>query len=297
MGPLRVLLGALVFGVLFTGGYALAARTGVSLTSEGPRPETVTVDWGDTVAFSNVDTVERTVTSDRAQMNSGAIAPGGTFEFQFIQRAGSYRYNQLGTRPTTFGVVSLTAKGTVTLRVGRQLVPYGSSVTLAGKSSYPGTPVAVQFNPAGASGEWTTVATQTAAADGTYSGRARMTAGGRLRARVAADQISSDIVDIKILPRLKMKVSRTRVAKSTRIVVTGRVTPASAGDTVDLEERRQGESRWERTKTKNVSKRGVVTFVVRASEGRTLLRLSLTRGGLNAGFAPVTSRPILVVGR
>jgi hypothetical protein len=296
MGPLRVLLGALVCGALFTGGYALAARTGVSLTSAGPQPATVTVDWGDTVAFSNVDTVERTVTSDRAQMSSGAIAPGGTFEFQFTGRAGSYRYNQLGTRPTTFGIVVLTAKGTVTLRASRELVPYGSSITLAGRSSYPGAPVEVQFNPAGAVGEWTAIATETAAGNGAYSGRARMTEGGRLRAVVAAGQIRSDILDVRVLPRLKVRVSRTRVPKSTRIVVTGRVTPAAAGDSVDLEERRAGESRWERTRTKNLSKRGLVTFVVRASEGRTFLRLSLARGGINAGFAPVTSRPTLVVG-
>jgi hypothetical protein len=122
-----------------------------------------------------------------------------------------------------------------------------------------------------------------------------MTAGGRLRAVVAAGQIRSEFADIRILPRLRMRVSRNRVAKSSRILITGRLTPASAGDSIDLEERPQGE-RWERTRTKDVSRRGTVTFVVRASEGRTFFRLSLARGGVNAGFAPVTSRPALVVG-
>jgi hypothetical protein len=296
MGPLRVLLGALVLGALFTGGYALAARSSVSLTSSGPQPGTVTVDWNDTVAFTNADTVERTVTSDRAQMSSGAIAPGGTFEFQFTGRAGPYRYNQLGTRPTTFGVVVLTATGRVTLRAGRELVPYGSSVTLGGRSSYPATPVQVQFNPAGASGEWSTVANLTASGDGTYAGRTRLTAGGRLRALVAAGQIRSDFVDVRILPRLQMRVSRNRAPKGSRIVITARLTPASAGDSVDLEARFPGESRWERTTTKSFSRQGTATLAVKVPEGRTSYRLSLSRGGLNAGFAPVTSRSALVVG-
>ena len=296
MGLLRVLLGVLVLGALLTSGYALAASATVSLTAEGPRPEMVTVDWGDTVVFSNVDTVERTVTSERAQMNSGAIPPGGTFEFQFTGRTGSYRFTQLGTRPTSFGFVVLTAKGKVTLTTGRQLVPYGSTISLAGRSSYPGTPVQVQFRPAGATGDWAPVLDVTAGGNGTYSGRTRPTAGGRLRALVAAGQVSSDLVDITILPRLQIRVSRNRVKESRRIVVTGRVTPASAADSVDLEERSQGQSRWQRKATKAVSKRGTVTFVVKVSSGRNLLRLVLARGALNAGFAPVTSRPALVVG-
>ncbi len=296
MGPLRVLLGALVLGALFTGGYALAASTSVSLTSGGPQPATVTVDWNDTVAFTNADTVERTVTSDRAQMNSGAIAPGNTFEFQFTSRAGAYRYNQLGTRPTTFGVVVLTATGRVTLRAGRAVVPFGSSIAFGGRSSYPGTPVEVQFNPAGAFGEWGAVANLTAAGDGAFAGRARLTAGGRLRALVAAGQIRSDFVDVSIVPRLRMRVSRNRVRKGSRVVITARVTPASAGDTVDLEARFPGESRWERMATKNLSREGTATLAVKVPEGRTSYRLSLSRGGLNAGFSPTTSRPALVVG-
>ena len=298
MGPLRVLLGAFVLGALFTGGYALAARATVSLTAQGPQPATVTIDWGDTVAFSNADTVERMVTSERVQMSSGAIAPGGTFEFPFTARAGSYRFNQLGTRPSTFGFVVLTAKGTVTLQTGRRIVPFGSTLSLAGRSSYPGTPVEVQFRAAGVSGQWATVSSVMAAANGAYSGRSRLIAGGRLRALVAGGQISSDLVDVEVLPRLTMRVSRTRVQKGRRIVVTGRLVPASAAEGVALEERRHGESRsrWERTASKNVTKRGTVTFVVRAPEGRTSFRLTVTRGDLNAGFAPVTSRPKLVVG-
>jgi hypothetical protein len=296
MGVLRTVFGVLACALLLTGGYALAATASVSLTAKGPEPATVSIEWGDTVAFSNVDTVERTVTSERAQMNSGAIPPGGTYEFQFTGRRGPNRFTQFGTRPNSFGFVVLTVTGKVTLQTSRQIVPYGSTITLAGRSSYPGTPVQVQFRPAGATGDWAPVFDVTAGANGTYSGRTRPTAGGRLRALVAAGQVSSELVDTRILPGLQIRVSRNRVKESRRIVVTGRVIPASAANSVDLEERSQGQSRWQRKATKAVSKRGTVTFVVKVSSGRNLLRLVLARGALNAGFAPVTSRPALVVG-
>jgi hypothetical protein len=298
MGLLRTIVGVLVLGLLFGGGFAFAAvtaRSTVSLTAEGPDPATVTIDWGDTVAFSNADTVERAVESARAEMASGPIPPGASYEFRFTGRAAPYRFTQTGTRPTTFGLVVLTTKGKVTLAINRQVVPFGASSTLAGRSSYPGTPVQVQFRPTGATSDWAPILNVTAAGNGAYSGRTRLTGGGRLRALVAAGQVSSEFVDVSILPRLQMRVRPTRVSKGSRIVVTGRVTPARAATSVDLEERRGGEN-WQRKSTKAVSKQGVVTFVFPATAGRNRLRLTLKRGALNAGFEPVTSRSTLVVG-
>lgn len=296
MRPLRALLAALAFGALFAGGYALAARTTVSLTAEGPQPATVTVDWNDTVVFSNADTVDRAVMSQRAPFDSGIIPPGGTYEYRFEGRAGRYSFIQTGTRPTTSGVVVLAPRGKVTLRASEQVARYGTSIALTGRSSYGGTPVVIQLRPAGAEGEWATALTLNAGAEGTYGGTLRMTVGGRLRALVAAGQVGSDLVNVDVLPRIQVRVNRNRVEKGARIVVTGRVVPASAALRIDLEERRQDRSNWLRKATKAVSRDGTVTFVVAASGGRNHLRLALKRGGLESGFAPTVSRALLIVG-
>ena len=287
----------LVFGVLFAGGYALAAGAPVSLTAQGPQPATVTVDWGDTVTFSNQDSVERGVNSARAEITDVKIPPGASYEHRFDGRAGRYGYTQTGSRPTFSGVVMLTAAGKVTLKASKALVPYGSSITLSGRSAYPGTPVAVQFRPGGSSVDWVTLFSPDAGADGSFAEATKLNAGGRLRALVAAGQVSSEFVNVAVVPGVKSGLSRSRVPKGTKIVVTARIVPATAVSSVDLEERRGGDRRgWTRKATKRVSKNGTVRFVVAAAEGRSFLRLSLKRGALDPGFAPTVGRSMFVVG-
>ncbi len=291
----RGVLLVLVFGVLFAGGYALAAGAPVSLTPQGPQPATVTIDWGDTVTFSNQDSIERGINSPRAEIVNVPIPPGASYEHRFDGRAGRYSYVQTGSRPNFAGVVMLTATGKVTLKASKALVPYGASITLSGKSTYVGTPVAVQFRASGSSADWTTLFSPNAAADGSYAGKTRLTVGGRMRALVAAGQISSTFVDAAVVPRVQAGASRRRAPKGTKIVVTGRVVPASAVSSVDLEERR-GNRGWLRKATKSVPKSGTVKFVVAVADGQNVFRLSLKRGALDPGFAPTVSRALLVVG-
>ena len=285
----------LVFGALFVGGYALAASSPVALTAQGPQPATVTVDWGDTVTFSNQDSVERGVNSPRAEIADVKIPPGGSYEHRFDGRAGRYGYTQTGPRPTFAGVVMLTATGTVTLKASRVLAPYGASITLSGKSTYVGTPVAVQFRATGSAADWATLSSPNAGADGAFAARTKLTVGGRLRAVVAAGQISSPVVDVAVVPRVQASVDRRRVPKGAKVVVTGRVVPASAVATVDLEERR-GNRGWLRKATKSVPKSGTVRFVVAVADGKNVFRLSLKRSALDSGYAPTASRALFVVG-
>jgi len=293
---LRTVIGLLAFGLLLTGGYALAATASVSLTAKGPEPATVSIDWGDTVVFSNGDTVDHGVTSQRAGMTSPTIPPGGTFEHRFDGRAGPNTFVQTGTRPTFSGVVVLTVSGEVTLKTSTKRGAYGSNVTLSGRSTYAGTPVVIQIRYAGATGDWATLMTLPTGVDGSYSGRFRLTAGGRLRARTAADQLSSDLQDVAVLPRIRARVARSRVPKGARVVITVQIVPAAAADSVDLEERVEGRRGWLRKSTKAVPESGKVKFVFKAARGRTQLRLSLKRGALEPGFEPIVSKSMLVIG-
>lgn len=285
----------LAFAVLFASGYALAGTAGVSLTAAGPEPKEVTVDWGDTVVFSNADKVDRGITLPRVAVTSPPIPPGGSFEHRFDDRAGRYNFQQTGPRPTFSGVVVLTVNGKLTLKTSKKVGAYRSSVTLSGRSTYAGTPVVIQNRKLGAAGDWTTLMTLPTAADGSYSGRIRLTAPGRLRARTAADQVTSEFQDLAVVPRIQARASRNRVPKGARVVITVLIVPAGAAASVDLEERLQGRG-WLRKSSKAVPKSGKVKFVFKVVKGRTQFRLALKRGGLDPGFQPVVSKSMLVVG-
>jgi plastocyanin len=287
-------LGAIVVAV----GGAVAATSGVALTSQGPTPATVTVEWGDTVEFTNGDSVGRGVTIPRVGVTSPTLAPGEKFSYRFDGRAGRYGYMQTGAPApaTRSGAVVVNVTGKLTLVSSAAVAPYGSQVTLSGRSSYPGTPVVVQSRPAGASGDWTTLATVPAAGNGTYSTRFRLTAGARLRARTAADQVTSSTLSIGVRPLLRIRVAPRTAQQGTRIVVTGVVVPGAAARSANLEERLAGRTTWSRKDTKRVPRTGKVSFTFRAVAGRTRYRIVLNRTGLQPGFEPVSSATVLVVG-
>lgn len=291
---LSVLLGAVALGV---GSVALAATSGVSLTGQGPSPDTVTIEWGDTVEFTNGDSVARGVTIPRVGVTSPALAPGDKFSYRFDGRGGRYGFMQTGAPPppSRSGAVVVNVTGKLSLAASKSIAAYGTQITLSGKSSYPGTPVVIQSRPAGASGDWATMATATPSDTGAYSARFRLTSGLRLRARTAADQVTSSTVSVGARPLLRIKAAPRRTTEGSRIVVTGVVVPGSAAKTANLEERLPGRSTWSRKDTKRVAKNGAVSFTVRVVAGRSRYRLVLNRTGLQAGFEPTTSVPVLVV--
>lgn len=300
MGTLRlrmlfVLLGVAALGV---GGAALAATAGISLTSQGPTPDTVTVEWGDTVEFTNNDSVGRGVTLPRVGVTSPTLTPGETFSYRFDGRAGRYGFMQTGAPPppSRSGAVVVNVTGKLSLAVSAAVAAYGSQVTVSGRSSYPGTPVLIQSRPSGASGDWAPFLTAPTSETGTYSVRFRLTAGVRLRARTAADQLTSSTASVSARPRLRIRVAPRSAARGSRIVVSGVVVPGQAARTANLEERLAGRSTWLRKDTRRVAKSGTVSFTFRAVAGRTRYRLALNRTGLQPGFEPVASAPVLVVG-
>ena len=201
----------------------------------GRSPETVTVNWGDTVTYSNGDSIEHVVRIPRVEVTSPTIPPGGTFEYVFD---GGDRELQL--RPA--GKPQLLRAGR---RQGRRLrhaqvgaprsCSSAKSVTLSGTSAFPGSPVIVRGRDAGAGGS-------AEAGPRAQRGRGRLV----LRPSPAAPRRPLPGPRGRRPARLRhgrhrsfVRRSRSRLdvapgLEGTRITVTRSVTPSQSADRADL---------------------------------------------------------------
>ena len=295
MRRLRVLAAVLGLVALGTAGYALGAGASISLTASGPQPETVTVNWGDTVVYSNADSVEHAIRIPRAEVTTPAIPPGGTFEQKYEGRGGNYNFVQVGTRNHA-GQVVVKVDGDVTLKASASTVKYGKSVTLSGTSAYPGHPVIVRGRDAGAGGDWKNVLELVAGQDGSYSGSLRPKVGARYQARAAADQLASKMADVAVKPSVTIAVSRRVAPAGSTLTVTGRILPGGAVDRADLLGYDQRRKRWVAVSTRAVAKSGKVVYRVKVEEGANRLKISFRRGSTSAGYTPAESRFVRVLG-
>jgi plastocyanin len=291
----RSVAAGLGLAVLGAAGYAFGAGVGVTLTAEGPQPETVTVNWGDTVTYSNADSVEHGVTIPRAEVSSPAIPPGAMFEHVFDGRGGNYNFVQLGKR-NHGGRVVVRVDGTATLKGSPAIVPFGKAITLSGQSSFPGKPVVIRGREAGAGGDWKNMFTLTAREDGSFSVRTRPRIGSRYQARVAADQIASRTVDVAVRPTIAIALSRRTAPAGTTITVTGKVRPGRAVGRADLSGYDNRRKRWVVLLTRGVAKDGKVAFRVKVAEGSTRLRISARRAETASGYTPAQSKIVRVLG-
>jgi plastocyanin len=74
---------AIVVAWVVTGAVALARDHGVNIVGLAFAPSSLTVDNGDTVTWSNGDTVSHTVTADNGTFDTGTIAAGATASVTF----------------------------------------------------------------------------------------------------------------------------------------------------------------------------------------------------------------------
>lgn len=279
---------------LVLAGSVLAASFEVSLTTNGPAPENVTVNWGDTVAFANKGSATYEIAIPGLDVTSPPIAPGGSHGVTFTGRGGTFRFVQRGGARTHSGQVRVTVSGSVTLATGTSVVPFGQAVTLSGRSSFPGTAVVVSGRPMGAGGDVTTLLETTASADGTFSGRIRPATGLRLQARVAAGQVASRTLSMRVRPRATISLSPRTAPAGQRISVQSRVTPASAASRANLVVYDQERKRWTTQQSRPIPSSGRVAFVYRPSAGRTRMRVEVRSP--RPGFVSVDTRVVTVVG-
>ena len=111
---------------------ALAATQPVDITRAGFTPNKVTIDFGDTVTWTNKDTQDHQVLADQAAFpTSPVLTPNQAYSYTFT-KSGSFGYRD---------ALNTNRRGTVTVRPGISIkaasavVSYGKTTTLSGSVS------------------------------------------------------------------------------------------------------------------------------------------------------------------
>jgi plastocyanin len=137
MRRLALLLASL--SILDAAGGAGSKTVAVSITKSGYVPSALTIAQGDTVQFSNADTVAHQVTF---KSTTGVTCAPATLVLQpaasgscTFQNAGSYTYSDPNSKGHTYrGTVTVTAAPeSVTLQAAAPIVTYRASVAVSGQ--------------------------------------------------------------------------------------------------------------------------------------------------------------------
>ncbi len=137
----KILLLAVAAALVVAVGSAAAKTVTVTVTKNGYVPNSVTIGQGDTVQFTNSDTVVHQVTFKSTtgvtcSPNPLVVAAGANGSCTF-QSAGNFTYSDPNAKGNTFrGTVTVTAApASLSLSTKPVLVIYGNQVALAGKLS------------------------------------------------------------------------------------------------------------------------------------------------------------------
>jgi Cupredoxin-like domain len=212
----KLIMLLLALGTLAVAPAASPATKSVALTRSGFVPARVTIAAGDTVTWTNNDTVNRSVVSDSGLFSSGILDPGESFSHTFTER-GTFRYRD-GTRTRIRGtVVARATPASVSLAASRTTLIFGGEVVLSGSlsSRLAGQPVTLVVRPLGGPVERVVLTT---GAEGAF----RYEAQPRIQTTYSAEYLTSasGSTTVNVRPRISLrKVTRTRYAVS---VVAGR---------------------------------------------------------------------------
>jgi plastocyanin len=190
------------------------ATVGVQITRLGFVPRTVTIRTGDTVTWTNADTVaHQVVFRQRAGVQCAqplVIQPAQTGSCTFTS-AGRFAYEDPTQRGGGFRATVVVEQGplAVTLQAVPRLVTYGGRTTLSGaiSTAESGQRVDVLAQPCGLAQSRIATVTTTAAGAYTYAAQPLRTTTYQTRFRSA----SSPAVAVRVRPRIRLgKISPRR---------------------------------------------------------------------------------------
>jgi plastocyanin len=283
---------ALVALALLTIPSALSATTkNVDVTQAGFTPKTVTINFGDTVTWTNKDSGSHQVLADQlAFPTSPVLAQNQTYSYTFT-KSGNFGYRD---------ALNTNRRGTVVVRAGVSIktapavIKYGGTATLSGVVSNlaAGETVNVDAKQCGAT-TFTRLASVKSAANGAWTAPAKPVLNTVFRASWKNTN-SADLTQ-SVSPGLALKRVRAHTYKAS--LTAGQ---ALTGKYVVLQRYAKAKRSWKTVKrvTLRTAKAGVAPTVVSSATIRlriakgTRLRLLLTAGQAGACYAPTRSSTI-----
>jgi plastocyanin len=273
-----------VFGVAPTFG----ATKGVEVTRAGFTPNKTTVDYGDTVTWTNRDNTSHQVVSDRGEFPaSPVLAPNQTYSYTFM-KSGSYGYRD-AFNPKKHGTV--VVRTGVSIVAAPALAVYGSSPSVTGfvSSGASGEPVVLDGMQCGST-SFARVASVSSTAQGRWSSPVKPVVNTVYQA--TWKNAKSVQLTEKIQPRLSFR--RTRLH---RFAVSVTAAQGFVGKFVVVQRYYAAKRMWKNLKRVRLSKArpGVApTLVSSASFGasvprRTRLRVLFTQDQVGACYAATRS--------
>jgi plastocyanin len=270
---------------------ALSATKTVDITQAGFTPTKVTIDYGDTVTWTNKDTANHQVLADQGAFpTSPVLQPNQTYSHTFT-KSGSFGYRDaLNTR----------RRGTVTVRTGVSLsaapptVAYGQSVTLSGlvSSGASGETVTVDAMECGKT-SFTKVGTATSTANGAWTSTTKPVVNTIYRAswkNTKSVQLSEKVGPVVSLKRVRAGRFSTSVTAAQSFV----------GKYVVLQRYVRARRAWKTVKRvtlRRVKPGTAPTMISSAGFGARVakgirLRALLTQAQAGTCYAPARSRTI-----
>lgn len=274
---------------------AMAAPQSVTINASGFVPRDVTVQVGETVTFTNADSVAHQVEFKGA----GVTCPANPFVLQPTQSgactftvAGNFAYTDPNTRGNTYrGTVTVTAPpgvaAAITLAASRPLVVYGTKVSLTGKANPAKGAVTVDLwarpypEPAFAK-----VATTTTQGDGSYafSLPPQLRTEYRTQFVDGAAKAESPVVTVLVRPKVTLAVKSVSGGKAK--LRTGVVSTVSYAGKPVLVQRRNSQGGWTTIRTVRLGQFSSSTFAVRVPSGTTRWRVYLQASQAGGGYEP-----------
>jgi plastocyanin len=282
---MRRLLLALVPAALAlaTAGPALSATKIVQIKAGGFAPTRVEIASGDSIRWTNVDTVNHQVVSDAGLFASSILRPGQTYTRTFNQ-GGTYRYHD-GLKPSERGAV--VVKGpppSVSLGASTPIVTFGGGITLSGvvSSLQPNETVQIYAQPFGQA-SFALVSTVLTGTGGAWSYATKPEVGTLYKARWGNRE--SAVATIGVAPSISLrKIGSWWVVKT----VGAR---KFARRSVQVQ-RLNAFGQWVTLKRVALNSSGAQRFKVKLPKGVNRLRIAMSVNQAGAGYLGAFSKTI-----
>jgi plastocyanin len=259
--------------------HAVAGTMSVSITRAGFIPNPANIKSGDSITWTNSDTVNRQVVSQEAGFASPVLKPNETYTFVFGQ-SGRFAYQDpLGRNRRGTVVVAAEAARSVTLAAARSTVTYGGSVTLSGTVSTAAASETAEVlaRPLDQT-SFTKVGDVTTTAGGEWSFAVKPTI--QTAYQVRWKNAESGAVTIKVRPRVGLGIVSVRLGIFTTKATAAR---SFAGKLV-LFQRRNSLGQWVSIKRIRLNASSAARFRARLPRGNSRIRVYLPPAQAGAGY-------------